>query len=152
MPPLCCALGAKPPGASRLTDSRGAEDSLIGTSLIGPADWERLISDVQGPQLVVAGPGTGKTEFLVRRGRHLIESGIASPAEILILAFSRRAAGEIAGRAASPLASTSPVATTFHSFAQRILEAHGVAGLRMGADSDLADRPGTGWPGRRAVG
>jgi superfamily I DNA/RNA helicase/RecB family exonuclease len=146
MPPLCRPPSAKPPGASRLTDSQGTEHSvpqnatgvastdtsligtsLMGTSLIGPADWDRLISDVQGPQLVVAGPGTGKTEFLVRRGRHLIESGIASPAEILILAFSRRAAGEIAGRAASPLASTSPIATTFHSFAQRILEAHGVA-------------------------
>ena len=101
--------------------------SAIGTSLINPHDWGRAISDVEGPQLVVAGPGTGKTEFLVRRARHLIESGIASPAEILILAFSRRAAGEIAGRAVSPLASASPVATTFHSFAQRLLEAHGVA-------------------------
>ena len=104
-----------------------AGNTTIGTSLIHPHDWDRVISDVQGPQLVVAGPGTGKTEFLVRRARHLIQSGMASPPEILILAFSRRAAGEIAQRAASPLTSASPVATTFHSFAHRLLEAHGVA-------------------------
>jgi superfamily I DNA/RNA helicase/RecB family exonuclease len=92
---------------------------------IGPDDWDNAIADVDGPQLVVAGPGTGKTEFLVRRARHLIESGLAVAAEVLILAFSRRAAGEIAGRATSPLTSASPVATTFHSFAHRLLEAHG---------------------------
>jgi superfamily I DNA/RNA helicase/RecB family exonuclease len=92
---------------------------------IGPNDWDGVIVDVNGPQLVVAGPGTGKTEFLVRRARHLIESGTAAAAEVLILAFSRRSAGEIAGRATSPLTSASPVATTFHSFAHRLLEAHG---------------------------
>ena len=92
---------------------------------IEPDDWDRVIADVNGPQLVVAGPGTGKTEFLVRRARHLIESGMAVAAEVLILAFSRRSAGEIAGRATSPLSSASPVATTFHSFAHRLLEAHG---------------------------
>ena len=94
---------------------------------IGPEDWDGVIVDVHGPQLVVAGPGTGKTEFLVRRARHLIEAGIAVAAEVLILAFSRRSAGEIAGRATSPLTSASPVATTFHSFAHRLLEAHGGA-------------------------
>jgi len=92
---------------------------------IGPNDWDRVIVDADGPQLVVAGPGTGKTELLVRRARHLIESGAAAPAEVLILAFSRRAAGEIARRATSPLTAASPVATTFHSFAHRLLEAHG---------------------------
>jgi superfamily I DNA/RNA helicase/RecB family exonuclease len=93
---------------------------------IGPDDWTSAIVETDGPQLVVAGPGTGKTEFLVRRARHLIESGAAAAAEVLILAFSRRSAGEIAGRATSPLTSASPVATTFHSFAHRLLEAHGV--------------------------
>src|SRR5688572_18800571 len=136
MPPLRCPDSNRS-ARSRLTDSSGdvrhyarspmTAHSTISTSLIDPDDWDRFIADVQGPQLLVAGPGTGKTEFLVRRARHLIESGNASPAEILILAFSRRAAGEIAGRAASPLVSASPVATTFHSFAQRLLEAHGVA-------------------------
>ncbi len=92
---------------------------------IGPDDWESVIVEVDGPQLVVAGPGTGKTEFLVRRAHHLIESGSAVAAEVLILAFSRRSAGEIAERATSPLTSASPVATTFHSFAHRLLEAHG---------------------------
>ena len=34
---------------------------------IDPDDWESAISDHLGPQLIVAGPGTGKTEFLVSR-------------------------------------------------------------------------------------
>ncbi|MGH8926977.1 MAG: ATP-dependent helicase, partial [Acidimicrobiia bacterium] len=99
---------------------------------VGPSEWGEAIASVDGPQLIVAGPGTGKTEFLVRRARHLIESGQAAPAEVLILTFSRRAAGEIARRTTSPgrdaIASrtaTSPVVTTFHSFAHRLLEAHG---------------------------
>ena len=112
--------------AGRLNATRAEPTRINSVDLrIGPDDWDEVIVDVDGPQLVVAGPGTGKTEFLVRRARHLIESGLAVAAEVLILAFSRRSAGEIAGRATSPLSSASPVATTFHSFAHRLLEAHG---------------------------
>ena len=38
--------------------------------------WDRAVADTDGPQLVVAGPGAGKTEFLVRRALHLIEHGL----------------------------------------------------------------------------
>ena len=127
---------------------------------IGPGDWDDAVRDVGGPQMVVAGPGTGKTEFLVRRARYLVESGMAAAAEILILVFSRRAASEIAARATSPVTSATPVATTFHSFAHRLLEAHGVEvfGWRqlptlltgpeqIGLVSELmADESPTSWP------
>lgn len=92
---------------------------------VDPAGWEEVIADSSGPQLVVAGPGTGKTDFLVRRARHLIESGKAQPSEILILTFSRRAAGELARRVTSTTGGGAPIAATFHSFAHRLLETHG---------------------------
>ena len=57
---------------------------------IGPDDWDSAIADTGGPQIVVAGPGTGKTEFLVRRAIRLITSRQADPGEILLLSFSRR--------------------------------------------------------------
>src|SRR5690606_36810373 len=37
----------------------------------GPEEWDRAIADTDGPQLVLAGPGTGKTQFLARRFAHL---------------------------------------------------------------------------------
>ena len=97
------------------------------TRRIRPDEWGPALARVDGPQLVVAGPGTGKTEFLVRRAVHLISAGIARPGEILVLTFSRRAATELAGRIAAGLeGSVAGVhASTFHSYAHRLLEAHG---------------------------
>ncbi|HSL26550.1 MAG TPA: ATP-dependent DNA helicase [Acidimicrobiia bacterium] len=92
---------------------------------IHPADWDGAIADSDGPQLVVAGPGTGKTEFLIRRAHHLVRSAKAQPGEILVLTFSRRAAGDIARRVASQTGGGAPIAATFHSFAHRLLETHG---------------------------
>ncbi|MBI5157143.1 MAG: ATP-dependent helicase [Acidimicrobiia bacterium] len=94
-----------------------------------PGAWDSAIADTDGPQLVVAGPGAGKTEFLVRRARHLITAGIP-PEQILILAFSRRGAADLRSRIASGLERSFSVipASTFHSLAMRILEAHGPVG------------------------
>ncbi len=93
---------------------------------IGPDDWDEAIEAVAGPQLVVAGPGTGKTEFLVRRMVHLIESGVAKPGEIQFVTFSRRAAAETRGRILAGLTRTVPAigSATFHSFALRLREAY----------------------------
>jgi len=94
-----------------------------------PDAWDAAIADTDGPQLVVAGPGAGKTEFLVRRARHLIATGVP-PEQILILAFSRRGAADLRLRIASGLERSFSVipASTFHSLAMRILEAHGPVG------------------------
>ena len=43
-------------------------------------------------QLVVAGPGAGKTEFLVRRALHLVQRAEVPPEQLLLLSFSRRSA------------------------------------------------------------
>jgi superfamily I DNA/RNA helicase/RecB family exonuclease len=98
-------------------------------TLVHPADWDAAIESTDGPQLIIGGPGSGKTEFLVRRARFLIESGLAHPDQILVLSFSRRGAADLRERITAGLGSTSSVtASTFHSLAMRIIEAHGSAG------------------------
>ncbi|HEX5630635.1 MAG TPA: UvrD-helicase domain-containing protein, partial [Acidimicrobiia bacterium] len=96
---------------------------------LGPGEWDAALAEVAGPQLVVAGPGAGKTEFLVRRARQLIDTGVA-PESILLLAFSRRGAAELRNRISSGLNRSFSVvaASTFHSLAMRLLEAHGPVG------------------------
>jgi superfamily I DNA/RNA helicase len=93
---------------------------------VGPEEWPQAVAAAEGPQLVVAGPGTGKTEFLVQRTVHVIESGLASPEQIMLLTFSRRAAADLRRRVSESLSrsTTSLPASTFHSFAYRLLEAH----------------------------
>ncbi len=96
------------------------------TIRLEPEDWPEALDQVHGPQLVVAGPGTGKTEFLVRRAIRLIEGGHASPGQIVVLTFSRRSAADLASRIGAGLgrASVGIDASTFHSFAHRLLETH----------------------------
>ena len=93
---------------------------------ISPEDWQEWLLRAAGPQLVVAGPGTGKTEFLVRRIVSLVEEGTAQRGEIAMLTFSRRAAREIERRINDALgASGLPIeVSTFHSLALRMLEHH----------------------------
>lgn len=72
--------------------------------------YRELLNDQQleavfhenGPALVVAGAGTGKTRTLVHRVARLVESGV-DPSEILLLTFTRRAASEMLNRASSIL-------------------------------------------------
>lgn len=78
-----------------------------------------------GPLLVVAGAGSGKTRTLAYRVSYLISRGIA-PERILLLTFTRRAAEEMLKRAASVMKTGNPAASrvwsgTFHGFANRIL-------------------------------
>jgi superfamily I DNA/RNA helicase/RecB family exonuclease len=91
---------------------------------VDPEDWPRVLGDTDGYQMVVAGPGTGKTEFLVRRAAHLIDSGAARREEIVVLCFSRRASADLRGRIEEAVGATGlPVdVTTFHSLALRMME------------------------------
>jgi superfamily I DNA/RNA helicase/RecB family exonuclease len=95
-------------------------------AVVEPPDWDRAIVEVEGPQIVTGGPGSGKTEFLVRRATHLIEHVVDRADEVLVLAFSRRAADALRRRILDRLGRslTSVAASTVHSFAYRLLEAH----------------------------
>lgn len=96
-----------------------------------PADPPRLdahqravVDHTQGPLLVLAGPGTGKTTTLVEAVSARIARGTA-PERILVLTFSRKAAVELRDRMALRIgAARSPQATTFHSFCYALVRAH----------------------------
>jgi len=91
---------------------------------VDPVDWELRVLPVAGPQLIVGGPGTGKTEFLVRRATELIERGHAE--RLLVLSFSRRGANDLDTRirAATTGQTRAVDVSTYHSFAARLVEAH----------------------------
>ena len=97
----------------------------LGETRIAPEGWDAALADTEGPQLIVAGPGAGKTEFLVRRAALLIERSRAAPDEIVILSFSRRSAADLRRRIVARLGRslTSLQVGTFHSLALRLLEA-----------------------------
>jgi DNA helicase II / ATP-dependent DNA helicase PcrA len=81
---------------------------------------------VDGPLLIIAGAGTGKTRTLVYRVAHLIDIGV-DPRSILLLTFTRRAAEEMLRRASVLIDNRcSQVAGgTFHSFANLVLRQYG---------------------------
>lgn len=80
------------------------------------------VSHIEGPILVVAGAGSGKTRTLVYRVAKLVEEGI-KPESILLLTFTRKASQEMLRRAATLLDSRCEQVSggTFHSFANAIL-------------------------------
>ncbi|MEK7097556.1 MAG: ATP-dependent helicase, partial [Patescibacteria group bacterium] len=88
---------------------------------LNPAQLEAVLS-VDGPYLVIAGAGSGKTRVLVYRTAFLVEKGVA-PERILLLTFTRRSSREMLKRAASLLDERCQQVSggTFHSFANFIL-------------------------------
>ncbi|GAC1483628.1 MAG: ATP-dependent helicase [Gemmatimonadaceae bacterium] len=81
-----------------------------------------------GPILIIAGAGTGKTRTLVYRVAHLIERGVSAE-RILLLTFTRRAAQEMLSRAERLVGSNSKRVHggTFHATAHRLLRRYGQA-------------------------
>ena len=84
----------------------------------------RAVEHGEGPLLVIAGPGSGKTRVITQRIVHLLERtpGI-KPENILALTFTEKAAGEMKYRVrqALPDLVTSPHISTFHSFAYELV-------------------------------
>jgi DNA helicase II / ATP-dependent DNA helicase PcrA len=81
-----------------------------------------------GPLLIIAGAGTGKTRTLVYRVAHLIERGVKAE-RILLLTFTRRASQEMLSRAERLVGSNSKRVHggTFHATAHRLLRRYGPA-------------------------
>ena len=79
------------------------------------------VTTTEGPILVIAGAGSGKTRVIEFRVRHLVQAGI-NPASILLLTFTRRSAQEMVSRAAKHDPRCSAVeGGTFHSFANKMI-------------------------------
>ena len=76
-----------------------------------------------GPLLIIAGAGTGKTTVITERVKHLITKGLTKPEEILALTFTEKGAKEMEERidVALPLSYGEMWVMTFHSFCDRIL-------------------------------
>ncbi|MDE0131218.1 MAG: ATP-dependent DNA helicase [bacterium] len=93
---------------------------------ISPGDWPGLIARAEGTQLIIGGPGTGKTELLARRAAHLINSGIALSDGVLALTFSRETASDLRGRITSGARRSFGELSvgTFHAFARALVEEH----------------------------
>ena len=87
-------------------------------------EQRQAVEHGDGPLLIVAGAGTGKTTVVTERIKHLITSGKANPQEILGLTFTEKAAREMEERVdiALPYGTTQMWISTFHSFCDRILK------------------------------
>jgi len=96
---------------------------------IDPDGWPKAVAHIAGPQLVVGGPGTGKTEFLVRRATHLLTAAGVRPEQITVLGFSRRGVAEVRSRIRQSITHTLGAldVATFHSYAARLVEINSVA-------------------------
>jgi len=92
---------------------------------IDPPEWDLHIAPTGCAQMIVGGPGTGKTEFLCRRIVSTINDG-CDPAAIAVLTFSRRSVNDVRTRLFSAIGSASyrVQVATYHSLANRIVEAH----------------------------
>lgn len=119
-------------------EGTAAEGGMAGGVNDGPApllsaldpDQRSAAQITEGPLMVIAGPGTGKTRTLTHRLAHLVASGV--PAEqCLALTFTRRAAEEMDERLATLLPRPSglgkrrqPLVTTFHGLGLRLIRQH----------------------------
>ncbi len=81
-----------------------------------------------GPLLIIAGAGTGKTTVITEKIADIVKRGLAKPEEILALAFNENAANEMQERVDQLLDTgyTDVQISTFHGFCQRILEHYGL--------------------------
>src|SRR5947199_8133993 len=90
------------------------------------AEQGAAATHAEGPLLIIAGAGTGKTRTLVYRVAHLIDRGVP-PERILLLTFTRRAAQDMLSRADRLVGSASARVQggTFHATGHRLLRQFG---------------------------
>ena len=93
---------------------------------LNPAQ-QAAVQAMDGPVLMLAGAGTGKTRALTARIAHLLQQGRARPNEILAVTFTNKAAREMKerlGRLLGQVAEGMPWMGTFHSISVKILRRH----------------------------
>jgi DNA helicase II / ATP-dependent DNA helicase PcrA len=134
------------------------------------APQREAVLTTEGPVLMLAGAGTGKTAALTARLAHLVRSRLAWPSEILCVTFTNKAAREMrerVGHLIGPAVEGMPWLGTFHSIAARMLRRHAeLVGLQsnytiIDTDDQLRllkqliqanDLDEKGWPARQLAG
>ncbi|MDY6858977.1 MAG: UvrD-helicase domain-containing protein [Pseudomonadota bacterium] len=114
----------------------GAKQSLAARAMAArPAPYldglnpaqRAAVEALEGPVLMLAGAGTGKTRALTARIAHLLNTGTARPNEVLAVTFTNKAAREMKERVAGLLGQTiegMPWLGTFHSISVKLLRRH----------------------------
>ena len=117
------SLPTSAPRISDLARVDAAADYLAGLN----AEQRAAVETTEGPVLVLAGAGTGKTRVLTTRLAHILATGRAKPWELLVVTFTNKAAREMRERITAiigPQAEGLRWLGTFHSVAALILRRH----------------------------
>lgn len=96
-------------------------------------DQKKAVLHGEGPALVLAGAGSGKTRVLTTRVAYLIEEKGIHPQSILLVTFTNKAAHEMNKRVTELTGSKLPLSGTFHSICAKILRRYG---NRIGLDNN----------------
>ena len=121
------------------TGEAGKQYAINYKKELNPQQYE-AVTNIEGPHLVIAGAGSGKTRTLIFRVAYLVENNI-NPQSILLLTFTRKASQEMMRRAATILDERCRNVSggTFHSFANFILRKYAVH-LKMHPNFSIVDR------------
>jgi DNA helicase-2/ATP-dependent DNA helicase PcrA len=128
--PKAGGIAARATAAAAPPRTVPAGDYLKG---LNPEQRDAVLS-TEGPVLVLAGAGTGKTRVLTTRIAHILATGRARPSQILAVTFTNKAAREMKnriGRLVEDTVEGMPWLGTFHSIGTRVLRRHAeLVGLR----------------------
>lgn len=103
---------------------------MIDLSILNPPQKDAVIT-TDGPLLILAGAGSGKTRVLTYRIAFIIDAGLSGPENILAMTFTNKAAGEMKERISALVesfninASNFPWVGTFHSICVKLLKRYG---------------------------